>query len=81
MKRQVSQGIARKPPWVIERRHQVAGRIFLWFALPTSGFSFERVLIPKLPTAPFSSSKPNSEAHMAEISPRTGQWSLQLQET
>ena len=46
MKRQVSQGTARKRPWVIEQRHQVAGRIFLWFALPTSGFSCERVLIP-----------------------------------
>lgn len=44
MKKQVSQGIARKRPWVIEIRHQDAGRIFLWFALPTSGFSFEHVL-------------------------------------
>lgn len=52
MKKQVSQGIARKHPLVIEVRRQDAGRIFLWFALPTSGFSFESVLIPKLPTAP-----------------------------
>ena len=75
MKRQVSQGTARKCPWVIERRHQVAGRIFLWFALPTSGFSCERVLIPKLPAAPFSSSNPNSEAHLVESSPGIDQWS------
>lgn len=73
MKRQVSQGTARKCPWVIQIRHQEAGRIFLWFALPTSYFSFERVLIPKLPTAPFSNSKPNSEAHLARISPQIGQ--------
>lgn len=64
----------------IEIRHQDAGRIFLWFALPTSGFSFERVLIPKLPIAPFSSSKPNSEMHMVGISPRIGQWFLELHE-
>lgn len=79
MKRQVSQGTARKRPWVSEKRHQDACRIFLWFALPTSGFSFEHVLIPKLPTAPFSSSKPNCEEPIVGIRPRIGRWFLQLQ--
>lgn len=78
MKKQVSQGIARKRPCVTEIRHQDAVRIFLWFALPASGFSLECVLIPKLPTAPFSRSKPNSETHIVGIFPKIGQWFPQL---
>lgn len=55
-------------------------RIFLWFALPTSGFSFERVLVCKLPTGPFSSGKPNSEVYMVGTS-GLGQCFLWLYET
>lgn len=46
LKRQVSQEVSMG----LEIRHQDAGRIFLWFALLISSFSFDRVLTPKPPS-------------------------------